>query len=606
MIRLSKHNARGPGKTWRHEGRLIQPSLLLALTLVLGACATTPVSEDVVETPIVVEAGTAGELLERARGAQEPQASALYLQAGLAFLEAGDDDNATLALSSIESGWLEPADLPLYYLLSAALALSPADARSALNQVPAAYGDLPLYARAAARVCQLEADPECALTYLIESADGDPAQNEAIWSLLNATVSMETLQRPAGTTRSTELDAWQDLHRAMVTAFSLEEAETAARRWERANPTHPAGLLPPAAVVALADRPETLRIALMVPVSGALSRAGEAVRDGFISAALLAEALPKRTITIYDTAAEPVGSLYERALADGSDVIIGPLQKSAASELNALNPELPVLLLNYLDENEAAAGNVHQLGLAIEDEAATIRARLAADDVSRALLFHNYDDWSLRARRVLTEPASAGADKTPLALTVQPFTDVRTITEAVGAAMHVAGSEERKSELASLLGTELEFLPRAREDVDAVVALIDNGEANALVPALRFHFADDLPVYASSQAVRRTRSGALTTLAGFQVSELPWFLGDDRVHGALAEPLGLDGNPFASLVALGTDAYRLSERLGPVPELPLLGSTGLLIPEEDGRFKRLLAWGVVVGDGMRGASETGP
>ena len=44
-------------------------------------------------------------------------------------------------------------------------------------------------------------------------------------------------------------------------------------------------------------------------------------------------------------------------------------------------------------------------------------------DVTRALLFHNYDDWSLRARRSLTEDA-AGSD---LALTVQPFTDVRTI-----------------------------------------------------------------------------------------------------------------------------------------------------------------------------------
>ncbi|MEM8766795.1 MAG: penicillin-binding protein activator [Pseudomonadota bacterium] len=577
----------------------------MLIALILSACATTPVTEVPAVGPVVTDTGSAAALLERARSAEEPEASTLYLQAGLAFLEEGMRTNAILAQGSIEPGWLEAEALPRYALLTAAVATDLTRAQSALEQVPAAYRELPLYAQAVANVCWLEGDAECALAYLVDGAGGDPAQNEIIWSLLNATVSMETL-KAAPAAPSTELRAWQDLHRAAVTAFSLEDAAMAARRWEEANPAHPASLLPPAAIVALADRPESLRIALMVPVSGPLSRAGEAVRDGFISAALLANALSKRTITVYDTAAEPIGSLYERALADGSDLVIGPLQKPAASALNALNPELPVLLLNYLDNNEVAAPNVRQLGLAIEDEAATIQARLAADGVRRALLFHNYDDWSLRARRVLTEAAAADSGHAPLNLTVQPFTDIRTITEAVGSAMHVAESDARKTELAALLRTELEFLPRAREDVDAVVALIDNGEANALVPALRFHFADDLPVYASSQTVRRTRSGALNTLAGFQVSELPWFLGDDPVHGAMAKPLGLEGNPFASLVALGTDAYRLSERLGPVPELPMLGSTGLLIPEQNGRFTRLLGWGVVVGDGMRAIGETGP
>ena len=142
--------------------------------------------------------------------------------------------------------------------------------------------------------------------------------------------------------------------------------------------------------------------------------------------------------------------------------------------------------------------------------------------------------------------------------------------------------------------------------MDAVVALIDNGEANALVPALRFHFADDLPVYASSQAARRTRSGALTSLTGFKVSELPWFLRGDPVYAELAVALDLEGNPFASLVALGADAFRLSERQEQLPALPLLGSTGLLMAGANGRYERALAWGVVAGDDIRPDRGTGP
>ena len=256
-----------------------------------------------------------------------------------------------------------------------------------------------------------------------------------------------------------------------------------------------------------------------------------------------------------------------------------------------------MLALNYLDESElheaqlaqlqSTARAFNQFGLAIEDEATTIAARLERDGIERALLFHNYDDWSLRARRTLAAESS-------LTLTVQPFTDLRTITEAVGTAMHVAGSQTRRDELSKLLGTELEFLPRAREDVDAVVALVDNTEANALVPALRFHFADQLPVYASSQITRRTRTGQLSELGGFHVSELPYFLAGDAVYDALATPFRLADNPFASLMALGSDAFRLSERLGDTPgPLVLLGSTGLLKQQADGRITRELAWGVV-------------
>lgn len=166
--------------------------------------------------------------------------------------------------------------------------------------------------------------------------------------------------------------------------------------------------------------------------------------------------------------------------------------------------------------------------------------------------------------------------------------------------MHVAESQERRDQLASALGVELEFLPRAREDVDAVVALIGNSEANALVPALNFHFAQNLPIYAGSQVTRSSRQG-LNELRGFHVSELPFFLAGDTLHDAMAVPLALDRNPFASLVALGSDAFRLAERIqfgGAVTDLPLLGSSGLLRRLPDGRISRELAWGMISSRGV--------
>ncbi len=182
-------------------------------------------------------------------------------------------------------------------------------------------------------------------------------------------------------------------------------------------------------------------------------------------------------------------------------------------------------------------------------------------------------------------------------MTIQEFDDIKTITESVGRAMRVEASSARHASISKLLGLELEFLPRAREDVDAIVALVTNLEATALAPALRFHFANELPVYASSQSVRGSQSDALDALNGFRVSELPWQLFEDPLYTSMADVFALRNNPLAALYALGIDAFRVSDRLPAFTRSSsahLLGSTGILSLRQDRRFHRELAWGVVI------------
>lgn len=606
--------------------------LLIAL---LNACAgTTPVDVQAPSAPAETSA-TAAALMERAARAPADRAAALYLQAAWAYLEdtpapqarpevqqfppqqaeapsepetpavAGTDyAGAARAYELIEPGWLEADLMPDYQLLRTVLAIHQgalSEAHASMALVPVEHRHSARALRTSSALCEAEGDYRCALRDRIAAAGDDPSANEHIWSLLNRSL---TLSGPSQRRQSTNpalkhLPGWLSLRDAVVAPFSRADSRQTVAAWLRQHPDHPAALIPPRAVTRLlTDEATPTHVALLLPLSGPLARAGESVRDGFISATLHARTSGRLTVTIYDSAAEPVPVLYERVLADGAELVVGPLQKSAVTSLSELNPELPVLALNYLDDGVPAAIGLRQFGLAIEDEARTIARRLQTDGVSRALLFHNYDDWSLRARRTLTEVA----DDSSLNLTVQPFTDLRTITESVGSAMHVAGSQARRDEVAHLIGQKLEFLPRAREDVDAVVALIDNTEANALVPALRFHFADHLPIYASSQTTRRARPGSLTELDGFHISELPYFLAGDPVYAELAEPFDLADNPFASLMALGSDAYRLTERLNVDRELVLLGSTGLLRLESDGRIARELAWGTITGGRIKGSA----
>jgi len=598
MSKRSKHILSRNGKSPVENGPGVPRSWLLASLLcwLIGGCATTPAPEGPDPVALPETDASATTLMARAGRTSADQAASLYLQAAWAFLEADDIGGAGRAFQALEPGLLDESDLPDYQLLAASLAIQRGDsagARKAMNAVPRSLRSTPRAQRILSALCLIEQDYDCALKHRVSAAAGDPADNDDIWHLLGLSVSLADLTTSAGNSADADLTAWRSLQQAAIVPFSVAESQAAARTWLASHPEHPAALIPPAAITELLEqtaRPQ--RVSLLLPLSGPLARAGEAVRDGFISASLIASATSRLTVTVYDSASEPLPILYERILADGTDLLIGPLQKTAVAELAALNPELPVLALNYMDDAPLSERPFTQFGLAIEDEAATIATRLRREGVERALLFHNYDDWSLRARRTLT-------DSNTVTLTVQPFTDVRTITESVGTAMHVESSQARHDELAALLRTDLEFLPRAREDVDAVVALIDNTEANALVPALRFHFAEHLPIYASSQITRRARAGQLQELEGFHVSELPYFLAGDAVFDTLAEPFNLKENPFASLMALGSDAFRIAERLEQQAPLVLLGSTGLLKERSDGRINRELAWGIIARGSVR-------
>jgi hypothetical protein len=437
-----------------------------------------------------------------------------------------------------------------------------------------------------------EGRPQAAAEHLMFQAGAAPdderqRSNDLVWAYLGKVPPFEVMameSRSRGSDR-----AWWLLKSQMLASFTLSEQRQRLSAWRQAHPAHPAAVAPPSALAPLDAPPRPVaRVGLMLPLSGPLSRAGKSVRDGFVATYLSRRDDVGFEILIYDTAAEPLSTLYERALLEGAEVLIGPLAKETVAQMNELNPEIPVLALNYLGD-EIPAANLLQLGLAIEDEAATLQQWLVDARAERILAFHNGEDWSQRAMRVLS--ASLGGS-----LTVQMLEDIRTVTESVGVAMHVSASQERHDEIQGLLGERVEFLPRARGDVDAIVALVTPLEASALVPALRFHFAGRVPVYATSQTVRGADPRRLRELNGFRVSELPWFTREEESFAALNAAFDLGDSPFAALYALGVDAFRLADRAplilaGHFTEL--LGSTGELEFAANGRIERRLARAVI-------------
>ena len=395
--------------------------------------------------------------------------------------------------------------------------------------------------------------------------------------------------------------AWWQLQQAIRNASSPIQQIEAWQKWKRANPSHPATIRPPRALTQL-ENYQAPNIAVLLPLSGRLATAGKAVQDAFAASYLAARQDNSTTVRFYDTESAALGQLWEQVLNDGANVVVGPLLKERAEDFAKLteSSDVPRLTLNYIEQANPRSDSIDQtpalsstplfqLGIAIEDEATSLVQFVLMEGIERVAIVHGDAAWASRA-------VESYASNWAYPVTTARFSEVKELTRAVGEAMLVADSEARKTELANIIGEQLEFLPRARQDLEAIVALTNNVESRALVPALRFHFGDHLPVYATSQAARR---GDLKALTNFYLSEMPLFAEHDKFTD-LRESFSLQGNPLAELYALGHDAYQVAAwlpALDPNSAAALAGASGYLWLDKDGVFRRELSLTKVTASG---------
>ena len=368
---------------------------------------------------------------------------------------------------------------------------------------------------------------------------------------------------------------WFALSDTIGRAGTPREARTLWQNWRASNPDHPASIAPPKPLQFLAqyDAPS---ITVLLPLSGRLAGAGEAVRDGMVAGYLADHAASKSStglpesptaaaqVTFFDSNALDDAALMSQVNGSGGDVIVGPLLKERGQRLLAASPvpsltvtqERPApswIVLNRMAEGVQTqpppmSRAIYQFAPAIEDEALTLAKHLRARGHDRLMVVANRESWAYRATKALK-------DRWAGEIVLADFDRPREITTTIGTAMGVAASQQRHNELQQLLSQEIEFLPRSREDLDAVVAFTSTLESKALVPALQFHFADKLPIFATTQSARAKN---LSDVAGFLVTELPLLADPDPVAAGMTAAFNLHEQPLVELFALGLDAYRLA------------------------------------------------
>ncbi|MEM7096890.1 MAG: penicillin-binding protein activator [Pseudomonadota bacterium] len=564
---------------------LYKPVGLLLIIVTMNACQSTPSNQTYRESRSDADA-----LLRNAANASLSNRVRLTLEAVQEFLNQDDLQRAASTLASL-------SDLPIPEAFSDAYARSNAQVLSRQGRGYEAQEFLAGVSRwqgsdflLLGQLCEATSQHQCAADALIQASlslgfnhpDVPEDVNDRIWSQLGlaSTAPQAFVHRYH--------HAWWRLQQEQRSAGSIVAQQKIWQTFQRRNPSHPATIRPPRVLLSLMTYQAPV-VGVFLPLSGNLGQLGTAVRDGF-AAAYLGDATQTK-VTFYDTNNTDLGQLWERALQDGIEVAVGPLLKQNAERFAQITQysNIPTLLLNYTQET-LDAPHLFQFGIAIEDEANALAQQVLMDGHARILVVHSRERWAERARTTFE-------DQWPYHIAHAGFNDAKNVTQAVGTAMQVAASHERRRELANILGEELEFLARARKDLDAVVAFTNQVESRALLPALKFHFADDLPIYATSQA---TRGEAKEDLSGFKLTEMPLFAEPTQGQQVLTQAFDLRQSSQADLLALGFDAFRLATWLPMLADnrqLTLPGATGYLWISEGGRVSRDLPLVLVASDG---------
>ena len=553
---------------------------MLTLAVVAGCQSAGDGGQDATGAPVAA----APPVLDPATLAME---RARRVQDAWALLDAGDVAGAQAVRDGLAGNGLE--------LLDAGLALGRGDIDAAAETVrslgaSAVTGNL-RFALLRADVAAARGDHAAAVAGLIafdaRAASDVLALGRAIWRH-GTRVQGYRLADLGSRAGSVAERAWWRFLQTYNEALTPARQRTLWSGWRQGHPDHPAALARPSGL----DERGPQRIAVLLPLSGPLANAGERVRDGFL-AGYYEAGPPTQSIVFHDTGAAPVDALYEEAMADGADAIVGPLSKENVARMWDLDPILPTVTLNTIATPAAAAGTPRlvQFALAVEDEGRALARRLGVDDRRRILVFRTRADWSERAAVALETNLPDGVELVDTGV----FPDVKEVTSVVGEALGIEESQARQTALARLFpGVEVAFTARRRADVHAVVALLDGAHADSLAAALRFHYAAGLPVYGSSQALRDGARG----LEGMRVCDMPWRLYPSALKAALQDPFPAMADTAESLFAFGVDAFRIVNRLSWLAgsrEHRIMGASGTLGLGPDGLVQREPAWAVVRG-----------
>ena len=596
-------------------------SLLLAALLLTG-CSTTPESpataagddlsqraQDYIEQDDFLSAAQL--YLSASKTAPEKQRTGLRLTAAELLARGQQWPQLAPLLASIDPQTLDAGQLTRLRLLEAEQALAESRPEPALEILQTVMNPENLpdhgqhYYQLRARAYAMVGNPLEAARQLIwlDGLIDDPQQKLAnqyrIWEQFSG-LSDTSLEQLRTSPAPDALSGWMELvlitrqHRRDRASWSA-----ALDEWRLRYPGHSAEttLLPDLLHQVGQFGARAQHIAVLLPLSGRTANSASAIRDGML-AAYYRDTLERPELRFYDTGgkSQAIWSVYQQALQEGADFVIGPLLKESILQLSRVGElPVPVLALNHTGPGDPELA-LYQFGLAPEDEARQAADRIYADGQRQVIALVPDSAWG---RRVLAAFEAQLVERGGELLTTSHYApDSADFKAPIQHALNLDASRNRYRALQRILGKKLEFEPRRRQDVEAIFILGFPRQARQLKPQLRFHHAGDIPVYSTSHVYSASPDPSIDRdMDGLFFCDIPWILdfetrwSDQREQLYSAWPNR--SQRFQRLFALGYDAYQVSpwlESLNMPGFASFPGATGILTLDDNRQLHRQLVW----------------
>ncbi|MGD9152375.1 MAG: penicillin-binding protein activator [Gammaproteobacteria bacterium] len=437
------------------------------------------------------------------------------------------------------------------------------------------------------------------LNSLLDDQASRDKNADLIWRNLQ-TLSLDKLQLLLKRCNTTLLRGWislaiiahQDANNPAVLSKDIEN-------WQQRYQQHPANdILPDQDKIAnLAQVNPPKQVALLLPLHGGFAKMGQTVRDGFMTAyyANLKMLSSPPQIKVYDTSGADVVDLYQQAIQDGAQFVIGPLTKQNVAKLASCNKfTVPVVALNYLADNNFV-DNLVQFGLSPKQSVQQVADAMWQHNINKVLIIVPQGNWGDKVQQTFVQKWQQLGGYIIAAIN---FSEKDNITDAIMSAFNIDQSKQRAQQLRNIIGKNIKFMPRRRQDINGIFLVATPEQARQIKPLLQFYYAGNLPIfsianiYAGYNSSRDDRD-----LNKIYFDDMPWLLYKTPYINKLKQqiqaawPNNLRAN--SRLYGLGVDAFTLSlllPRLMILPNFALHGVTGQLYLNSNLQIYRQLSW----------------
>lgn len=415
------------------------------------------------------------------------------------------------------------------------------------------------------------------LDVLLTDAKSVLSNRQKMWGLMQCMPSAELNTQLMESQSGSVWQGWLQLAKIMRSQSFTD----AWPQWEERYPNHPA--------LSIIKRPSrwsfmrpkdvkhVRKIGLLLPLSGVLSGPGQAVKQGFMDA--YQKSGKSVEIAVYDSAQGAV-TQYHRALDDGADIVVGPLTKAEASAVATTFTSVPTLLLN--DFSHSLSSSKYAFGYSPKDEASQLADTMHEKSYQRIMMIVPNNSWG--------HDVSAAFEKSAYHHDMQI---VSTVTYAPGqniSQLLRQGLNYQEHKTMTANGRKTIEASR-RQDIDAIFLLAYPSMARQIVPMLKYYYAGDVPVYATSAAYGAYYNPSLDRdLDGLYFLDIPWVFNHQIGHRNWPEPW----NTYSRLYALGYDSFEMTQQwqaLQSMPQSGLSKQTGVLYMMPNGHIRRELVLG---------------